>query len=237
MEQDGVGGRFLFSFTQRFTKPTFVFLFSSRRYPAGGRAGGPLIPVPPPGIWYRRPPPPAVCPISQICRARVPLLPTGGCTFTALLPLRSSLSRVRPTTKSGLRPADGGGEGEKRKRREREEGGGALLNRKGAREFLGRKGEERRGCLKYFTMFPSENSKKGGLDVAVNPNPLLVPTTQCRPHGPPLPFLLLYLLQGFFPSGDGQRSKGKGDCKKGRIFLPDKDERTDGQSYTTGRKR
>ena len=110
-----------------------------------------------------------------------------------------------------------------------------MLSQKGAREFLGRKGEERRGCLKYFTMFPSENSKKGGLDVAVNPNPLLVPTTQCRPHGPPLPSLLLYLLQGFFPSGDGQRSKGKGDCKKGRVFLPDKDERTDGQTPLGGK--
>ncbi len=90
---------------------------------AAPRAGGPLIPVPPPGIWYRRPSPPAVCPISQICRARrKTLLPTGGCTFTALLPLRSSLSRVRPTTKSGLRPADGGGEGEER-REERERNG------------------------------------------------------------------------------------------------------------------
>ncbi len=226
-----MGGRFLFSYTQRFTKPTFVFLFSSRRCPAGGRAFNPrssaryL-------VWAASFP--AVCPISQICRARVPLLPTGGCTATALLPLRSSLSRVRPTTKSGLRPADGGGEGEKRERREREEGGGALLNRKGAREFLGRKGEERRGCLKYFTMFPSENSKKGGLDVAVNPNPLLVPTTQCRPHGPPLPSLLLYLLQGFFPSGDGQRSKKRGIAKKGGSSCQTW---TSGRTDTAGRKR
>ncbi len=51
--------------------------------------------------------------------------------------------------------------------------------------------------------------------MAVNPNPLLVPTTQCRPHGPPLPFLLLYLLQGFSLQGMGKEVKERGIAKKG----------------------